>query len=76
MAWEGPRFSRVRPLSALHRNLVHTLGSQMEYCGTTSFFIRTLLDKKYALPYRVIDALVGTAVARCTCCHAGGLARV
>ena len=30
----------------------------MEYCGTTSFFIRTLLDKKYALPYRVIDALV------------------
>lgn len=33
--------------------------AQMEYCGTTSFFIRTLLDKKYALPYRVIDALVG-----------------
>lgn len=32
--------------------------AQMEYCGTTSFFIRTLLDKKYALPYRVIDALV------------------
>ena len=32
--------------------------AQMEYCGTTSFFIRTLLDKKYALPYRVVDALV------------------
>lgn len=30
----------------------------MEYCGTTSFFIRMLLDKKYALPYRVIDAMV------------------
>ncbi len=30
----------------------------MEYCGTTSFFMRVLLDKKYALPYRVIDGLV------------------
>eukprot|EP00955_Chlamydomonas_euryale_P063949 358823-Chlamydomonas_euryale.AAC.1 len=30
----------------------------MEYSGTTSFFVMTLLDKKYALPYRVIDALV------------------
>lgn len=30
----------------------------MEYSGTNSFFIRVLLDKKYALPYRVIDALV------------------
>lgn len=36
--------------------------AQLEYCGTTSFFIRVLLDKKYALPYRVVDALVsGTA---------------
>jgi essential nuclear protein 1 len=26
---------------------------QLEYCGTTSFFIRVLLDKKYALPYKV-----------------------
>eukprot|EP00798_Chlamydomonas_sp_ICE-L_P021238 gene21238-28154_t len=32
--------------------------AELEYCGTTSFFIRTLLDKKYALPYRTIDALV------------------
>lgn len=32
--------------------------AEMEYCGTTSFFIRVLLDKKYALPYRVVDALV------------------
>lgn len=30
----------------------------MEYSGTNSFFIRVLLDKKYALPYRVVDALV------------------
>ena len=34
----------------------------MEYCGTTSFFMRVLLDKKYALPYRVIDALVSVEV--------------
>ncbi|MEW5302554.1 MAG: hypothetical protein WDW36_005327 [Sanguina aurantia] len=32
--------------------------AELEYCGTTSFFIRVLLDKKYALPYRVIDSLV------------------
>jgi essential nuclear protein 1 len=30
----------------------------MPYSGTNSFFLRVLLDKKYALPYRVIDALV------------------
>ena len=30
----------------------------MPYAGTTSFFIRALIDKGYALPYRVIDALV------------------
>jgi len=30
----------------------------MPYSGTNSIFIRTLIDKKYALPYRVIDALV------------------
>lgn len=32
--------------------------AEMEYSGTNSFFIRVLLDKKYALPYRVVDALV------------------
>jgi len=34
--------------------------AELEYCGTTSFFMRVLLDKKYALPYRVIDALVSS----------------
>ena len=28
--------------------------ADMPYGGTTSFFIRVLLDKKYALPYRVV----------------------
>ena len=32
--------------------------AEMEYTGPTSLFIRILLDKKYALPYKVIDALV------------------
>lgn len=32
--------------------------AEMEYTGPSSLFIRILLDKKYALPYKVIDALV------------------
>ncbi|KAJ3302231.1 hypothetical protein HDU93_006745, partial [Gonapodya sp. JEL0774] len=32
--------------------------AEMEYTGPNSIFIRVLLDKKYALPYRVLDALV------------------
>jgi hypothetical protein len=32
--------------------------AEMPYSGTNSFFLRVLLDKKYALPYRVVDALV------------------
>jgi len=32
--------------------------AEMEYNGPTSIFLRTLFDKKYALPYRVIDAVV------------------
>ena len=30
----------------------------LNFLGANSIFIRILLDKKYALPYRVIDALV------------------
>jgi essential nuclear protein 1 len=32
--------------------------AEMPYSGVTSFFIKTLVDKKYSLPYRVVDALV------------------
>ena len=32
--------------------------AQMPYSGATSIFLAILLDKKYSLPYRVIDALV------------------
>ncbi len=43
---------------ALHSAAVLMKLSELEYAGTTSFFIRVLLDKKYALPYRVVDAFV------------------
>lgn len=33
--------------------------AEMEYNGANSIFLRLLLDKKYALPFRVLDALVG-----------------
>lgn len=32
--------------------------AEMHYAGPTSLFVRVLLDKKYALPYKVVDALV------------------
>ncbi|GLI60347.1 hypothetical protein VaNZ11_002468 [Volvox africanus] len=45
-------------LPVLHSSAALLRLAQLEYCGTTSFFMRVLVDKKYALPYRVIDALV------------------
>ena len=35
--------------------------SDMEFTGTNSFFIRVLLDKKYALPYRVVSEPISSA---------------
>lgn len=32
--------------------------AQMEYSGANSLFMRVLIDKKYALPFRVVDELV------------------
>ncbi len=32
--------------------------AEMDYSGANSLFIRILLDKKYALPFRVLDSLV------------------
>ncbi|KAJ2159304.1 snoRNA-binding rRNA-processing protein, partial [Coemansia sp. RSA 552] len=32
--------------------------AEMEYAGPTSVFMRILLDKKYALPYKVVDSVV------------------
>lgn len=41
------------PFSAAMLKLAET-----EYNGANSIFLRLLLDKKYALPFRVLDALV------------------
>lgn len=43
---------RRSSLPALHSAAALLRLAAMEYCGTTSFFIRVLLDKKYALPYK------------------------
>jgi len=32
--------------------------AEMDYNGVNSLFLRTLIEKKYALPFRVLDALV------------------
>ncbi|CAG9462174.1 unnamed protein product [Pedinophyceae sp. YPF-701] len=50
-------------LKRVHVPVLHSAAAllrlaEMEYGGTTSFFIRVLLEKKYSLPYRVIDGLV------------------
>lgn len=42
----------------LHSSVALLKLAGMDYCGTTSYFIKLFLEKKYALPYRVIDALV------------------
>ncbi|XP_026411298.1 bystin-like [Papaver somniferum] len=42
----------------LHSSVALMKLAEMEYCGTTSYFIKLILDKKYALPYRVLDAVV------------------
>jgi len=46
-------------IPVLHSSVALMKLSQLKnYNGATSMFIRILADKKYALPYRVIDALV------------------
>ena len=42
----------------LHSSAAILKIAEMEYSGANSIFLRTLLDKKYALPYRVVDAVV------------------
>ncbi|KAF7822529.1 bystin [Senna tora] len=42
----------------LHSSVALLKLGEMEYCGTTSYFIKLLLEKKYALPYRVLDGVV------------------
>ncbi len=45
-------------IPVLHSSAAILKIAEMEYSGANSIFMRTLFDKKYALPYRVIDAVV------------------
>lgn len=42
----------------LHSSAAILKIAEMDYTGANSIFLRIFLDKKYALPYRVIDAVV------------------
>ncbi|PKA55760.1 hypothetical protein AXF42_Ash012052 [Apostasia shenzhenica] len=42
----------------LHSSVALMTLANMDYYGTTSFFMKLLIEKKYALPYRVLDTLV------------------
>ncbi|XP_073220453.1 bystin [Cicer arietinum] len=42
----------------LHSSVALLKLAGMDYCGTTSYFIKLFLEKKYALPYRVVDAVL------------------
>ena len=45
-------------IPVLHSSAAILKIAEMEWCGANSVFLKILLDKKYALPYRVIDATV------------------
>ena len=56
-------------LPVLHSAAALLRIADMAYSGTNSFFIRVLLDKKYALPYRVVRT------ANCICCSSYHVSR-
>ncbi|TEB35541.1 cell adhesion protein byn-1 [Coprinellus micaceus] len=49
--------SRVK-VPVLHASAALLRVAEMDYSGPNSLFIRVLIDKKFDLPYKVIDALV------------------
>ncbi|KAL0077530.1 Bystin-domain-containing protein [Phycomyces blakesleeanus] len=53
----GSALSRVS-IPVLHSSAALLRLADMDYTGPNSLFIRILLDKKYALPYKVVDAIV------------------
>ncbi|CAG8577525.1 9592_t:CDS:10 [Paraglomus occultum] len=53
----GSVISKVS-IPVLHSSAALLNLAEMDYTGPNSLFIRILLDKKYALPYKVVDALV------------------
>ncbi|KAI0244103.1 snoRNA-binding rRNA-processing protein [Massospora cicadina] len=53
----GSVLSKVS-IPVLHSGAAIIRLTNMDYSGANSLFLRILIDKKYALPYQVIDALV------------------
>ncbi|KAI9591670.1 Bystin-domain-containing protein [Syncephalis fuscata] len=53
----GSVLSRVS-VPVLHSSAALMHLANMEYTGPNSLFMRILLDKKYALPFKVVDAIV------------------
>ena len=47
-----------RSIPMQHSAAVMLKIAEMEYSGSCSIFLRILFDKKYALPYRVVDSVV------------------
>ena len=45
-------------IPVLHSSAALLRIAEMDYSGPNSLFIRVLVDKKYELPYKVVDALV------------------
>ncbi|EEB12243.1 Bystin, putative [Pediculus humanus corporis] len=45
-------------IPVLHSASAMLLIAEMDYTGANSIFLRIFFDKKYALPYRVVDAVV------------------
>lgn len=45
-------------IPVLHSSAAMLKLAEMQYNGANSIFLRLLIDKKYALPFRVVDALV------------------
>ncbi|XP_075469772.1 bystin [Ascaphus truei] len=45
-------------IPVLHSSAAMLKIAEMDYNGANSIFLRLLIDKKYALPFRVLDALV------------------
>ena len=50
-------------IPVLHSSAALLRLAEMRYSGINSFFIKVLLEKKYALPFKVIDVLVDSFVA-------------
>lgn len=53
----GSVLTRVS-IPVLHSSAALLHLCEMNYTGPTSVFIKVLIDKKYALPFKVVDALV------------------